>query len=167
MLEPQTDPERRKLVLTSQIIVAALFAGCLFFLLIVVLILPGKLGNWDLGLNKPMTCTGLVVAFSILAARIIVPGIITAQMLRQLAGRESKEPDWKDLFGVYQTTLIIKAAMLEGATFLLVILYLPEHSPWTLILAVVFLVLMLTHMPTPSRVDDWIERQALAAREMQ
>ena len=35
MLDPQADPERRKMVLTSQIIVAALFAGCLFFMLIV------------------------------------------------------------------------------------------------------------------------------------
>ena len=129
--------------------------------------MPGKLGNWDLGLNKPMTCVGLVVAFGILAARIIVPGVITTQMLRQLAQRQPKEPDWKDLFGVYQTTLIIKAAMLEGATFLLLITHMLEHSPWTLALAVVFLVLMLMHMPTPSQVDDWIERQSLAAKEMQ
>ncbi|MGA2258787.1 MAG: hypothetical protein ABSG53_29320 [Thermoguttaceae bacterium] len=167
MLDPQVDPERRKMVLTSQIIVAALFAGCLFFMLIVVLILPGKLGNWDLGLNKPMTCAGLVVALSILAARIIVPGMITTQMLRSLARRESKEPDWKDLFGVYQTTLIIKAAMLEGATFLLLIMHMLEHSPWTLALAVVFLALMLLHMPASSRVDDWIEQQSLVVREGQ
>jgi len=166
MLDPQADPERRKLVLTSQIIVAALFTGCLFFLLIVLLIVPGKFGNWDLGLDKPMTCAGLVVAFSILAARIILPGVITAHMLGQLARRESKEPDWKDLFGVYQTTLIIKAAMLEGATFLLLVMYMLEHSPWTLALAVVFLLLLLMHMPTPSRVDDWIERQSVAVKEM-
>src|SRR5208283_3522982 len=138
-LNPQTDPERRKMVLTSQIIVAALVAGCLFFLLIVLLIVPGKLGSWDLGLGKPMTCAGLVVAFGILAARIIVPGVVTNQMLRQLAQRQPKEPDWKDLFGVYQTTLIIKAAMLEGVTFLLVMMYMLEHSFWTLALAVVFL----------------------------
>lgn len=166
MLDPQTDPERRKMVLTSQIIVAALFAGCLFCLLIVLLILPGKLGNWHLGLDKPMTSVGLVAAFGILAARIILPGVITAQMLRQLAGRKSKEPDWKDLFGVYQTTLIIKVAMLEGATFLLVIVYMIEHSPWTLTLAVVFLLLLLMHMPTPLRVDDGIERQSVTVNEM-
>ena len=106
------------------------------------------------------------MAFGILAARIIVPGVITAQMLRQLARRESKEPDWKDLFGVYQTTLIIKAAMLEGATFLLLIMHMLEHSPWTLALAVVFLLLLLMHMPTPRRVDDWIERQSVAVKEM-
>ena len=167
MLDPQADPDRRKMVLTSQIIVAALFAGCLFFLLIVLMIGQGKLGSWDLGLDKPLTSVGLVVAFGILAARIIVPGVITAQMLRQLARRDSKEPDWKDLFGVYQTTLIIKAAMLEGATFLLVITYMVEHSPWSLALAVVFLLLLLMHMPTPLRVDDWIERQSVAVRELQ
>ncbi len=166
MLDPQVDPERRKMVLTSQIILAALFAGCLFFLLIVLLIVPGKLASWDLGLDKPMSSVALVVAFGILAARIIVPGVITNQMLRQLAQREPKAPDWKDLFGVYQTTLIIKAAMLEGATVLLVIMYMLEHSPWTLALAVVFLLLLPMHIPTPLRVDDWIERQSLAVREM-
>jgi hypothetical protein len=155
------------MVLTSQIIVAALIAGCLFFLLIVLLIVPGELGSWDLGLGKPMTCAALLVAFSILAARIIVPGVITAQVLRQLSRRETKEPDWKDLFAVYQTTLIIKAAMLEGATFLLLVTHMLERSPWTLALAVVFLLILLMHMPTPLRVDDWIERQSLAVREMQ
>ena len=78
-------------------------------------------GTW--GTGQPLTLVALVVAFGILGARIIVPGVITAQMLRQLARREPKEPDWKDLFGVYQTTLIIKAAMLEGATFLLLIMH--------------------------------------------
>ena len=167
MLELQADPERRKMVLISQIIVAALFAGCLFFLLIVVLVVPGKLGSWELEPSKPMTLVALVVAFGILAMRIIVPGIITGQMLRQLPRRESKEPDWKDLFGVYQQTLIIKAAMLEGATFLLLVMHMLERSPWTLALAVVFLLILLMHIPTRPRVDDWIERQSLAVREMQ
>ena len=167
MLDPQTDTERRKMVLTSQIIVAALFIGCLFFLLIVLLIVPGTLGSSDLGPDKPLTCAALVAAFGILAARIIVPGVITNQMLQQLAQRKSKEPDWKDLFGVYQSTLIIKAAMLEGATFLLVIAYMVEHSPWTLAVAVVFLLLLAMHMPTPLRVDDWIERQSIAVKERQ
>ena len=167
MLDPQADPERRKMILTSQIIVAALFAGCLFFLLNVLLIMPGKLGGWNLGLDQPMTCVALVVAFGILAARIIVAGVVTAQMLRQLARRVSKEPDWKDLFGVYQTTLIVKAAMLEGATFLLLIMYMLEHSPWTLAVVVVFLLLILMQMPTPLGVEDWIDRQLVAVREMQ
>ncbi len=167
MPDPHADPQRRKMVLASQIIVAALVAGCLFFLLIVVLIVPGRLGSWDLGLGKPMTCVALVVAFSLLAARIIVPGVITAQMLRQLARREPKEPDWKDLFGVYQTTLIIKAAMLEGTTFLLLVMHMLERSPWTLALAVAFLLILLMHVPTRLRVEDWVERQSLVAREMQ
>jgi hypothetical protein len=153
------------MVLTSQIILAALVAGCLLFLLIVVLVAPGKLAGWDVGPDKPLTCAGLVVAFSILAAGIVVPGVITGQMVRQLSGREQKL-DWKDLFGVYQTTLIIKAAMLEGATFLLLVMHMLERSPWTLGLAVASLLLLLMHMPTPSRVDDWIERQSPAARDM-
>ena len=166
MLDTQVDPERRKVVLTAQIIVAALFAGCLFFMLIVLVIGRGQFSSAELGLNKqPMTLIGLVVAFGILAVRLVLPGVVTTQMLRQLAPRESKEPDWKDLFGVYQTTLIIKAAMVEGAIFLLLVMHMIERSPWTLALAVAFLVILLLHMPTVPRVDDWIERQSLAIRE--
>ena len=165
MFDSQPDPERRKMVLTLQIVVAALFAGCLFFLLIVLLIVPGKLGSWDLGPGQPMTLVALVMAFGILAARIIVPGIITTQMLRQLSQQKPEEPDWKDLFGVYQKTLIIKAAMVEGATFLLLVMHMPERSPWTLALAVVFLLMLLMHMPTPRRVNDWIEQQSLALEQ--
>ena len=164
MFELQADPARRKMVLTSQIIVAALVAGCLFLLLNVLLIVPGKPSSWDVQVIRPMTTVGLVAAFGILAARIIIPGIVTAQMLRQLAQREPEEPDWKDLFGVYQTALIIKAAMLEGAIFLLLIMYILEHSPWTLALAAVFLLMLLMHMPTLPRVDDWIERQSFPSR---
>ena len=165
MFNPEMTPERRKMVLTLQIIMAALVAGCLFFLLM-VLAVPGKLGGWELGLDKqPMTVVALVMAFGILAVRIIVPGVITAQMLRPLFQRESNEPGWEDLFRVYQTSLIIKAAMLEGAVFLLLVMHMIERSPWTLALAVVFLVLLLLHMPTPQRVDEWIERQSLAGKE--
>ena len=57
--------------------------------------------------------------------------------------------------------------MLEGAIFLLAIMHLLEHSPWTLALAVLFLLLLLSHMPTPLRVDDWIDRQVIAVRVMQ
>ena len=92
---PQVDPERRKMVLAAQIIVAALVAGCLFFLLIVVLIVSGKFGNWEFGPSKPITLIALVVAFGILAARIIVPGVVTGQMLRPYAQPGAKEPDWK------------------------------------------------------------------------
>jgi len=69
------------------------------------------------------------------------------------------------LFGVYQTTLIIKAAMVEGAIFLLLVMHMIERSPWTLAVAVAFLVILLLHMPTVPRVDEWIERQSLAVKE--
>ena len=167
MFNPEMTPERRKMVLTLQIIVAALFAGCLSFLLIVLLAVPGKIGGWELGLDKqPMTVVALVMAFGILAMRIIVPGVIAVQMLRPLFQRESNDPAWEDLFRVYQTTLIIKAAMLEGAVFLLLVMHMVERSPWTLALAVVFLAMLLLHIPTPQRVDEWIERQSLAGKEL-
>jgi hypothetical protein len=162
MFDPQADAEQRKALVASQIIVAALFVGCLFFLLIVLLIVPSKLGGWELGPGRPLSLAALVMAFGILGARAIVPGVATAQMLRRFASQESGAPEWKGLFGVYQATLIIKVAMLEGVVFMLLIAHMVERSPWTLSAAVVLLTLLLLHMPTPRRVDDWIERQAIA-----
>lgn len=147
------------MVLVSQIIVTAMVAGCLPLLAIVLLVVPEKLGNWDLGLEKPITCGALVVACGILAARIVVPGVVQSQMLQQLARQQDKEPQWNDLFGVYQTTLIIKAALLEGAIFLLLVAHMVERSGWTLALGGAFLLILLMHMPTRLRVDHWIEEQ--------
>jgi hypothetical protein len=165
MFDPQANPERRKMVLTTQIIVVALVAGCLFFLLIVLIIVPGKLGTWELRPNQqPMTVFALVVASSLLAMRIVVPRMITAQMLRPLFRQESAAPCWNDVFRVYQTTLIIKAAMIEGAIFLLLTTHMIERSPWSLAVAVIFVAILLLHMPTPQRVDNWIERQSQERR---
>jgi len=165
MFDPQADPERSKMILGAQIIVAALVVGCLFFLLTVLLIVPGKPGGWELRADRPLTLIALAVALGTLAARIIVPGVVAAQMLRQLARQKPEGPDWKALFGVYQATLILKAAILEGAIFLLVIAYMVEHSRWTLALAAAFLLLLLMHMPTPGRVDNWIAGKSPAERE--
>ena len=166
MSTSEMTPEQRKMVLISQIVVASLVAGCLFFLLVVVFVGRDKLGTWELRPNQqPMTVLALVVAVSLLAMRIIVPRIITGQMLRALFQRESADPSWKDVFCVYQTTLIIKAAMIEGAIFLLLVMHLIEHSPWSLAAAVVFLAILLLHMPTPQRADNWIERQSQKQRE--
>ena len=158
--------EQRKLVWISQIIVANLIAGCLLFLLIVVFAVQGQLGAWELRPNQqPMTVLALIVAFIMLAIWTIVPRIITAQLLRSLFQRESAAPSWKDVFRVYQTTLIVKAAMIEGAIFLLLVMHMIERSSWSLAAAVVFLAILLLHMPTPQRVDNWIERQSQKQRE--
>jgi hypothetical protein len=167
MLDSQADPQRRQMILGSQIIVAALVAGCVFFLLIVLLIVPGKLGSGDLGPSKPLSSLALIASFFLLAARVVVPRIIAAQMLRRFTPQRAPETGWTSLFGVYQTSLIVKVAMLEGATFLLLITHMIERSPWTLALAVALLLIILMHMPTPRRVDDWIQRRLRAIEERQ
>jgi hypothetical protein len=166
MQDSQVDPERRKMVLVAQIIVAALVAGCLFFMLIVLVAGRGHFSSAELGLDKqPLTTIGLIAALVVVAARLVVPRVVTGQMLQQLSRRDSKEPEWNDLFSVYQTILIIKAALVEGVIFLLLVVHMIEHSPWSLALAVAFMAVLLLHVPSASRVDEWIERQSMAIRE--
>jgi len=48
------------------------------------------------------------------------------------------------------------AAILEGATFFLIIVYMMERSPLMLTCAVALVVVVAAHFPTVDRVSDWI-----------
>ncbi|MCA9068092.1 MAG: hypothetical protein KDA84_04180 [Planctomycetaceae bacterium] len=61
----------------------------------------------------------------------------------------------------YQVELIIKLALLEGATFFNIIAYQMERQWWTLAIVVLLLVLIAAKFPTISVIQQWIERQTL------
>ena len=63
------------------------------------------------------------------------------------------------LLAVYQTALIIGAALLEGATFFLAIAYFLEGQILSLIVAGVLMGLLVARFPTRSRVAGWIDRE--------
>jgi len=60
---------------------------------------------------------------------------------------------------LYSSRLIIGAAILEGATFGLIIGFLIDATSWTLVAAVVFLVLNCLQFPTRTRLQRWLEEQ--------
>jgi hypothetical protein len=63
------------------------------------------------------------------------------------------------LSGVYQTRLIIGCAMIEGAAFFCLIAYLLERRPLSLIVAGVLLLLLISQIPTVSKVESWVESE--------
>jgi len=114
--------------------------------------------------------SGLIV----LVLSFVVPKINIARARRQIAlagpiaTTEGVPPEPKQLYPagytgklaqLYQTQLIIGAAMLEGAAFFATIAYMLERNPIALATAIVLLGALVARFPTSDRVNAWLDRQ--------
>lgn len=144
-----------------QIIVGAMVAGCVFFLAIALV--AGQQGGLVLAPPDLLTLIAAGVAGAALVARLVVVSVVTAFGRRRIARRNDTDlhdPSvCRGLVALYQTRMIVGAALIEGPTFFLLIAYLSERSPLALILAVVLILGLALHMPTRGRVTRWIEGQ--------
>jgi hypothetical protein len=75
------------------------------------------------------------------------------------ASQDAENRDARSLLPVYQTKTIISAAMFEGLGFFGTIAYLVEGNPISLGLAVLMILGVAGHFPTPGRIVGWVERQ--------
>jgi len=114
--------------------------------------------------------SGLIV----LVLSFVVPKINIARTRRQIAlagpiaTTEGVPSEPKQLYPagytgklaqLYQTQLIIGAAMLEGAAFFATIAYMVERNPIALATAIVLLGALIARFPTSDRVNAWLDRQ--------
>ena len=159
-------------VRTLQIVIAAMTAGCVFFLVIVLALAAGAGQAADVPV---MTYVASAMAAAAVCARLIIPGVLVAQARRKLrqgasatgrarpsaAAIDSAEQNGNvvKLAQIFVTRTITAAALLEGATFLLLIAFLIERSPLCLIFAALLLLALVALFPTPSRTAAWIEGQ--------
>jgi hypothetical protein len=63
------------------------------------------------------------------------------------------------LLASYQTQMIVGAAILEGATFALIIAFLVDGTNWTIIGALVLSGVNAVQFPTRTRVERWLSEQ--------
>jgi hypothetical protein len=63
------------------------------------------------------------------------------------------------LFGVFNTRVIIRAALLEGGAFFCCIIYMSSQLWWTLATALGLLAVMAIFFPTRGRFDDWVREE--------
>ena len=166
----------------SQIIVAALIAGCVIFLVIALVITGGKVADAD---QPVLTYVAVAFVAVTLIARMIVPGIMirsgrrkiaqgTWQLPQQAASRPAslqfleETGDAGKLLMIYTASTIVSASLLEGSAFFALIAYLMEHSWLSLGLAGLLILGLSTHVPTRSGLVHWIEDQlALLEQERQ
>ena len=152
-----------KTVRTLQIIVAALVAGTLFFLLIALTIAPrGKPPTSPLPISLTLIAAALV-GVGLIARAVVLSGIVTNARRKLVNGSDPTEDDAggdaKYVLSVFQTKTIISGALFEGWAFFATIAYLIEASPIALGLAALLILGVAAHFPTPSGTIAWVERQ--------
>ena len=173
----------RNVLLTTRIIVAALAAGSLAFLVMAVVLSQhdAKGAPAQQGL-LPISLVALAMLVPMLGARLVVPGLIVAQGRRKIVAQarealagakggravERRQLETalrpQDFYPLFQARTIVAGALLEGATFLLLAAHLVERSPWTLAAATALIVGILLHMPITGRVAAWLDEQMRLAR---
>ena len=138
-----------------QIIAAALPIGVIVFALVAVLAL-GALAQPPSG--SIVSLIGVMFAASAFAAHLVLPNLMASRGVatQQLLPTELRP------YGAYQTRMIMKLALLEGAAFFNVICTVIEHNWWSLGIAGLLVGWMLTNFPTRGRVDLWIAKQGMA-----
>jgi len=170
-----------KSLLPLQIIVGALVAGCVVFLVIVLV--AGGAAAGDAGNQRPLAVSYMALAFlgAAIAARCIMPGIVVRAGRRNIARGtypcaqpenrqgESLSPgppgDAGGLLTLFQTKTVMGAAIIEGVTFFMLIAYMVERWTPILAVAVVLILVIAAHMPTRSGVIHWIEDQLRLVEE--
>jgi len=164
---------------TLQIVVAAMAAGVLSFLVVALMINAGR------AMQPPdmpiLTYMAIAAAPAAIVVATLFPGVVLrSQRQAILDGRQAfptsdsgsiaQSADIADstqtYFGGYQTALIIRSAILEGAAFFAVTSYLLESMWWSLVVAVVLLLFILVGFPTQSRAEDAVERERRAVEEL-
>jgi hypothetical protein len=157
-------------LMTMKILIGSLIAGVVIFLAIVIAVFrSGELLSADpWAVDDVSVLVGLVLGISLLGISVVVPDLIGKNQLRQVPqpGRgERPAPGWEGwpirapaLFPIYQTTLILRGALLEAPALTNVIVYMQTGSGIALILALVLIGALIGVFPTEPKVRAWIER---------
>jgi hypothetical protein len=112
-------------------------------------------------------------ACAILVAFFLLPRLLAASLRR---GRptstndggltpEMRAEDAVRLRVLWHVRTIMRAALLEGATFFLLVAYLLEGMDVSLIAAFLFIVRLVCLLPTRTGVENWIDKQQLLLKE--
>jgi hypothetical protein len=161
-----------------QIVAGALLIGVGTFLAIVlylVLVQNGGRGNLPPNNLPIVTFIGAAMIATLGPMSFLIPGIMTQSALPRIAtgrwppaGANSAvyATDGAKLMALYQTTMIVGYAMVEGAAFMGCMAYLLDGNWLALVVVAVAVGLMLARFPTEGRVRSWVERQTEALARM-
>ncbi len=150
-------PKFEAAVRGMQIIAVALMMGVLMFLGVVLVLTQGDISG------KPETLTMMAAGFGFLmiVLHFVIPAISFRNQLRQAVAeglaQKSDDERTQRVVGIYQATLIVGLALLEGAAFFNLIAMMAEHCVASLGVVTLLVCLMLVKFPTRSKVSWWVE----------
>jgi hypothetical protein len=99
-----------------------------------------------------------------IVAYVLAPSILTGA-LRQAFIADPQAAEVRPIAQIYQTLLIIRCAILEGAAFFCLVSYMLERQPITLAATSVLVLVLLAQFPTLSRESAWIENEMVVAEQ--
>ncbi len=147
-----------------QVVIAALAGGAAIFLAVVlVLPRPGDVERAD----PFLVYLAVAVTVGAVGARFALPGLLRTQGRRQIRAGQSIRgaSDDERLLALYQSEVIVAAALLEGAALLCAVAYMVERSTVGIGLGIALVGLMLLwEFPTRSRLEQWLEEQGKRLR---
>jgi hypothetical protein len=162
-IEPDDVPQPQ--LWTMQIICAALMMGVFIPLAIFLFLVLVQQQKPILTKPEDMQMLSLV-AIVLLAANaslsLFLPVMMTKSALPRLA---TSEPSVLQLIALYQTTLIIGLALLEGAAMLGCVAFFLEAHVVDLAVVGIGLILMAARFPTRGRVATWLAQQRAALED--
>jgi hypothetical protein len=167
-----TDQQRDYLgrrTLVMQIIAGALASSVVVFAVVTLVVRQGEPAESAVisYVAIPLTIACLVGS-PIVASRIV--GIARQSLVQGTLKPPPDAPtgngDVALLAGIYQTKLIIAAAMIEGAAFLNLVAYLLDGHVWTLAAAAVLLFILLMQFPTTGRVETWVSDELESLQQL-
>ncbi len=139
-----------------QIVVGAMILGVVTFAVVAWVISRDK-AHFEFSL---LAIVGVVFAASSLPMAIILPNIIRQNLNQPTAGSgtPTDAPDRVDaIFAGFQSSTIIRFALLEGAAFLNVIAFMIDGASICLIVAGLLLVIMAAMFPRADQITQAIE----------
>jgi hypothetical protein len=176
-----TDEEREFLgraTTTVQIIVGALAAGVVAFAIVALAIAPRQAA--PPAAQSLLTYMSLAMAIVAVIAAMVVPRIVVRNQRQAILGGTptlragsiggpplpEAEHEFGPLVAGYQTALIVRSAILEGAAFFCLISYVIEGQALSLIGAGVLLLFLLSGFPTESRIEDAIQNERATIQQL-
>lgn len=155
-MSPPSNQSLAARVRVLQIIVGALAMGVGSFLAISFVIWnrPAQGQNRDVLPILTFASFGMLAMAAV--GSFVLPRIILATARKKMI-EEGVTQD--GMLVALQTKTIVGCAMLEGAAFASILAFGMEGNPICLAGAVVMLLGILVHMPTLSRVENWLETQ--------
>jgi hypothetical protein len=134
----------------GQIITGALIGGVLIFAVISFASVQGQPPG-----DPTLAYVALVVSIVCIILSFVVPGITARQTLERLSADTSDQK----YYAAFNTQLVVRQALREGAGFLCCIAYMSTHIWWTLGLVFVLIALMAASFPTKGRLSDWMRER--------